>query len=56
MDIEGSAEMAEYLVELGIDSISVTPDTLLEVRRKLLAVEHRLGQGAGVSAPRTSID
>lgn len=39
-------EMAEYLVELGIDSISVTPDTLLEVTRKVLAVERRLGRPA----------
>ena len=37
-------EMAEYLVELGIDSISVTPDTLLAVTRLVLAVEQRLGR------------
>jgi pyruvate, water dikinase len=37
-------EMAEYLVELGIDSISVTPDTLLKVTRGVLAVEQRLGR------------
>jgi pyruvate, water dikinase len=37
-------EMAEYLVELGIDSLSVTPDTLLAVTRKVLAVEKRLGR------------
>jgi pyruvate,water dikinase len=37
-------EMAEYLVELGIDSISVTPDTLLKVTREVLAVEQRLGR------------
>jgi pyruvate,water dikinase len=37
-------EMAEYLVELGIDSISVTPDTLLETTRRVLAVERRLGR------------
>jgi len=37
-------EMAEYLVELGIDSISVTPDTLLAVTRQVLAVEARLGR------------
>ncbi len=35
-------EMVEYLVELGIDSISVTPDTLLQVTRNVLAVEQRL--------------
>ncbi len=37
-------EMAEYLVELGIDSISLTPDTLLDVTRRVLAVEQRLGR------------
>ena len=37
-------EMVEYLVELGIDSMSVTPDTLLQVTRNVLAVERRLGQ------------
>jgi pyruvate,water dikinase len=41
-------EMAEYLVELGIDSISVTPDTLLPVIREVLAVEARLGRSARV--------
>lgn len=37
-------EMAQYLVELGIDSISVTPDTLLKTTRDVLAVESRLGR------------
>jgi pyruvate,water dikinase len=37
-------EIVEYLVELGIDSISVTPDTLLKVTRDVLAVERRLGR------------
>jgi pyruvate, water dikinase len=37
-------EMAEFLVEQGIDSISVTPDTLLKVTREVLAVEARLGR------------
>ena len=37
-------EMAEYLVEQGIDSISVTPDTLLATTRAVLAVEQRLGR------------
>ena len=41
-------EVVEYLVELGIDSMSVTPDTLLEVTRKVLEVERRVGH-----APRT---
>jgi pyruvate,water dikinase len=37
-------EMVEYLVELDIDSMSVTPDTLLQVTRNVLAVEQRLGR------------
>ncbi|KLN53285.1 phosphoenolpyruvate synthase [Variovorax paradoxus] len=37
-------EMAAYLVELGIDSMSVTPDTLLKITRDVLAVEQRLAQ------------
>ena len=37
-------EMAEYLVELGIDSISVTPDTILKITHDVLAVEKRLGR------------
>jgi pyruvate, water dikinase len=37
-------EMVEFLVELGIDSISVTPDTLLPVIRNVLSVEKRLGR------------
>jgi pyruvate,water dikinase len=42
-------EIAEYLVEQGIDSMSVTPDTLLKITRDVLAVERRLGR-----APRKS--
>lgn len=34
----------EFLVELGVDSISVTPDTLLKVTRAVLDVEQRLGR------------
>lgn len=37
-------EIAAYLVELGIDSMSVTPDTLLKITRDVLAVEERLGR------------
>ena len=37
-------EMVEFLVEHGVDSISVTPDTLLGVTRQVLAVEDRLGR------------
>jgi len=31
--------MAQALVEMGTDSISVTPDTLLSVTRRVLEVE-----------------
>ena len=37
-------EMAEYLVEIGIDSISLTPDTLLKTTLHVLEVEKRLGR------------
>jgi pyruvate,water dikinase len=43
-------EMAEYLVELGIDSISLNPDTVLQTTLHVLEVEKRLGReprGAG---------
>jgi pyruvate,water dikinase len=36
-------EMAEYLVEIGIDSMSLNPDTLLATTRHVLEVEKRLG-------------
>jgi pyruvate,water dikinase len=35
-------EMAEYLVELGIDSISLNPDTLVKTTRRVLDVEKTL--------------
>ncbi|WP_417567792.1 phosphoenolpyruvate synthase [Marinobacter sp.] len=35
-------EMAEYLVELGIDSMSLNPDTVIKTTRHVLAVEARL--------------
>ncbi|HBD12205.1 MAG TPA: phosphoenolpyruvate synthase, partial [Porticoccaceae bacterium] len=37
-------EMAEFLVELGIDSISLTPDRLIATTRLVLDVEQRLQQ------------
>jgi len=37
-------DMAAWLVERGIDSISVTPDTLLAVTRSVLEVERKLGR------------
>ncbi len=44
-------DMAEYLVELGIESISLNPDTVLKTTRKVLEVEERLGR-----APRSQSD
>lgn len=35
-------EMAEYLVEIGIDSMSLNPDTVLATTRHVLEVEKRL--------------
>ena len=37
-------EMAEFLVELGIDSISLNPDSVLATTRRILALEARLGR------------
>jgi pyruvate,water dikinase len=48
-------EMAEYLVEIGIDSISVTPDTLLAVTRLVLQVEQRLGRSPRAHASRLEV-
>jgi pyruvate,water dikinase len=35
-------DMAEYLVELGIDSISLNPDTVIKTTQRILELEHRL--------------
>jgi pyruvate, water dikinase len=37
-------EMAEYLVEIGIDSMSLNPDTVLKTTARVLELEKRLGQ------------
>lgn len=37
-------EMAEFLVEIGIDSLSLNPDTMLKTTRHVLEVEKRLGR------------
>ncbi len=37
-------EMAEYLVEIGIDAISLNPDTVIKTTRHVLEVEQRLGR------------
>lgn len=42
-------EMAEYLVRLGIDSISLNPDTVLKTTRHVLEVEKALGRARTTS-------
>lgn len=37
-------EMAEYLIEIGIDSMSLNPDTVLKTTLHVLEVERRLGR------------
>ncbi|MGZ5000648.1 MAG: putative PEP-binding protein, partial [Methylomonas sp.] len=37
-------EMAEYLVEIGIDSMSLNPDTVLQTTQRILELEKRLGR------------
>lgn len=36
-------EMAEFLVEIGIDSMSLNPDTVLQTTQRVLETERRLG-------------
>jgi pyruvate,water dikinase len=43
-------EMAEYLVQVGIDSISINPDTVLKTTLHVLEVEKKLGR-----KPRTTV-
>jgi pyruvate,water dikinase len=42
-------DMAEFLVQIGIDSISLNPDTVLKTTKAVLALEQRLGR-----TPRTT--
>jgi len=37
-------EMAEFLVEVGIDSMSLNPDTVLQTTQRILETEKRLGK------------
>ncbi len=37
-------DMAEFLVELGIDSMSLNPDTVLKTTKRVLELEQRLGR------------
>jgi pyruvate,water dikinase len=44
-------DMAEYLVELGIDSISLNPDTVIKTTRLILDLEKRMGRIAREAEP-----
>jgi len=46
-------DMAEYLVELGIDSLSLNPDTVVKTTQRILELESRLGHGGDGAAPAT---
>lgn len=48
--VSDDPELAGVLVEAGIDSLGVTPDTLLEVTRAVLAAEQRLGRAPRAAA------
>ena len=37
-------EMADFLVEIGIDSMSLNPDTVLQTTQQVLLTEQRLGR------------
>ncbi|HTT09890.1 MAG TPA: phosphoenolpyruvate synthase [Burkholderiaceae bacterium] len=39
-------EMAEYLVEIGIDSMSLNPDAVVKTTLKVLEIERRLGRAS----------
>jgi pyruvate,water dikinase len=43
-------DMAAYLVELGIDSISLNPDTVLKTTQSVLELEGRLDRAPGAAA------
>ncbi len=37
-------EMAQFLVEIGIDSMSLNPDAVLRTTQKVFEIERRLGR------------
>ena len=45
-------EMAEYLVEIGIDAMSLNPDSVLKTIRHVLAVEKRMSGSVGANRRR----
>jgi hypothetical protein len=48
--------MAEFLVEIGIDSMSLNPDTVLKTTRRVLEVETRQnGVGSAKRADALSV-
>jgi pyruvate, water dikinase len=47
-------DMAEYLVELGIDSMSLNPDSVIETTRRVLDVEERLAGASRRGAANTA--
>ncbi len=49
-------EMAEYLVDIGIDSISLNPDTVLKTAQHVLTVEKRLGRNSRSNSDRNIPD
>jgi pyruvate,water dikinase len=44
-------DMAEYLVEIGIDSVSLNPDTVLKTTARVLELEQRLGRTTRSAEP-----
>ena len=47
-------EMAEYLVEIGIDSMSLNPDAVFKTTLKVLEIERRLSRGSKESMSRAA--
>ncbi len=41
-------EFAEFLVQEGIDSISLNPDTVIKIRQRIAAMEKKIGKRVGV--------
>jgi pyruvate,water dikinase len=49
-------EVAAFLVDCGIDSISVTPDSFVAVKRHVAAAELAAGTSAGNTAPAATMN
>jgi pyruvate,water dikinase len=49
-------EVAQYLVKLGIDSISLNPDSVLRTTRAVLAIERELGRARRPAEPSAVAD